>query len=137
MYWFGLCKRKRTIQVDSWIFIWAVSRMDLPVLDWENCRWNRWWIRSMFEVPLRHPSGYMSLEFTGKVQAGQSPVYRWYLKPWNWLRERGADILGLICGTFQQLKFEERRLRIYHLSRKENERILFRGIQVKKVFLRS
>lgn len=52
-------------------------------------------------------------------------------------RKRGAEILGLNCEAFQQLKFEERRLRIYLLSRKENERVLFGGIQMKKMFLRS
>lgn len=49
--------------------------------------------------------------------------------------KRGADIVGLICGAFQQLKFEERSLKIGHSSRRKNNReCFFEGIQVKTVF---
>lgn len=92
-----------------------------------------------FELHPGCPSGYVSLEFRGKIQAGQSPVYRSYLKPWNWLRERREERPDLwnistvkIWGVKKE-PAEETEYWPFKLEEKQ-ERVLFMGSQVKKVF---
>lgn len=59
--------------------------MELPVLKWESYKWNRFGGgRSAVCLQcLLYIQVVVSLEFRGKVQAGQSPVYIWYFKPRN------------------------------------------------------
>lgn len=42
-------------------------------------------------------------------------------------RKRGAEILGLNCGAFQQLKFEERRGKLLVLGEREEATARGRG----------
>ena len=94
------CKRKNHGD-GLGFFFWAVRWMELPELKWENYKWNRFgggrsgvclWCLLDIQV-------IVSLEF--RVQAEQSPVYRWYFNLRSWLRGRGdPNLWGISVVKF-------------------------------------